>query len=1681
MREQFSRPWAKSEIKREIESGVEEYELGTLFEYSDFLAALNENAKISEKDTEQIYSGHDTIKKLEALARGSLAVSVDHLLYSGSRNGSNFLTGRLERYCSLVERGEAETEDIKRGLRRDIMYAAMQDTPEMGALKIADKNIRKTESQYKKENKGNRVAELFGYYSGIYKYQHTDSEKTEIRLGVYPELILMYQNARSRAERLTKKFKLPAQEEEIEHRAVLMMADWLVSMNEEYGRIYYSQEHWNYRQKEAFAWAQLGDGIKNRISLMRAKMPGHALDFHNIERFIGKSGNNKYEGERRKIYGQIKFLKNATDPDKKSFVERENEFAVQELTKWYRKEIERLRHKGDEAAIAELERVYVAQISYLQNRGAEEVLSDLGERQNIVVERYEKCKSLAEKAFDLHFHFNHQKTVRILDDEREFEEKKHVNLIDWINKAPFGTIKRAHEMMRKGISDESIIRVSFADTYGDKKTGLTRDVLENDFFLNHLIAANKLEYFLSNRSEFEEISNTDVAHKLLDAGKFESWFRDMDGFDASVADRIIESRMGLLIAENPSRFINLDEEKILNELLEKLSRNDIETKLLPAISGFTSINHIEAASKFISLGIISTTEDYVARQYGHGDMARILIKEGEVDSFEEYITKFNFDDNKIVDALLRTGQTDFLVSNLHSYPEYSINVSVARALMEKGEIENVVHYLRIFKDLDQMEVVNFLFAAGKYDIFFKNAEKFSDINFTDLVQQLIDAGKADDVASSIPRFRNADNNAIANKLIDTKNSYCFENYLSRFKNLDVSVARRLIAEKGYGSVLRSPGSFVNLDEQEIILKAIENKEFYTVAENIGKFHNIDHGEVAMKIITQDSAGCDYVAQFLPNFRGINHVLMANVFIEHGRGGAIASYLRNFEGINHNEIAKKLIQQGLAGEVANHLSNFQGLDSSVADSLDIAAVARSINSFVGLSSSVASKIIETGNGLNILNHIGSFEFLDAPLIERLIIKASMREISGMAKNSLCSYFLGNTNVVMELMESGKDNLAFKIGSVGVIFDAAALSQFPEHMVTAYKIGYSGNLLNEIKPLIAINNKRSPVTIRSILRGLEDQKLGKNFRESIEYLFNAADADAKDMINEIIRTDHKSAPRIVRTLVQIDAMKGTRYAIDLIRRSGTPDKLFAYFVHFLAKSGGTTKNAPEFLKVAGNLPVMRRIIAQNPNQFDTTLDTCKTLGINNLEKESEILFSALEDISSLTPKIYEKYRSLNGAKRKEFVEWINKQKEELFENKKINFGAIESADASGFTKDRDIIIEIIHQAYNPIGMNFESVKHLLSRVEDRTSDLSGYALPEKGYAISFSDVAYRLRKNETLNVAELTKLSQILQYRDIESMPPDELLAYNKKRDTAFARLARATTDFSEEEMGMFFKSITSHESIRSLSNDIKAKNGAYDYPVLARMHEAFGIFAKDNLPCLIESYIQSQPDLDKRINKIFDDPARRIQILKILKVDSSDVDGVSDKTILGRMIAERIFEKTRSFIKKEMRKFQRDIESEGEESGEYRAYISKNQGSFFAKAAAGICTAQDISLWNMKNHFHINIIDDKQTVQGNIQGYFETVNGNPSLVLRGFNPTETLLKTASPDSFMKTIIKVIKEFSAANHIGSTYITEHLSGYHADSNRTQIQEYNRKHIYTKVEPIRHHMKISGGKSLDNIYPL
>jgi len=504
--------------------------------FKKLLSYLGEEKKIIEKEKiKKFGETKDSIERLELLSAMSLMDAIMAIReHSTTKGAYKYLADRLDFYRKFIsgeavkreteqkwdpEKGEyvevvkeypidasnASPKTVRLGLLRDIEFAAMIGTPELGIYKIVDKRLKE------KKIAKTHMPELKGYHSGIH----------EGSIGyAYPFLRGIYEKARKHVEgRMGDK---KADEQVIEHRSVILAANWL-------------EEAMNYNDPnrgpespyvgsldEAIAWGRLGRQVKKQLLGMRRKIQG--IDLHNIERFIGKSGDNRYAPEKKRLDTDVEALKEflgiaysgksytwgeqklTGQRAAKAYTEQENNFAIQKQQRWYEQEIERLNHKFEklkneiekaelpekervlqlqsvterhENAMAKLQAEYQAEIRRLQERTPEQLLDDLEKRQAIINERFEKRKSLAQKALDLHFRINHT--------GGDYDSKPLADIIDWINYAPFGAIKRAHKMMQLGMSDETIIEYSLADIIAGKR-GATREDLR---FVHNLVEKAK--------------------------------------------------------------------------------------------------------------------------------------------------------------------------------------------------------------------------------------------------------------------------------------------------------------------------------------------------------------------------------------------------------------------------------------------------------------------------------------------------------------------------------------------------------------------------------------------------------------------------------------------------------------------------------------------------------------------------------------------------------------------------------------------------------------------------------------------------------------------------------------------------------------------------------------------------------------------------------------------------------------------------------------------------------------------------------------------------------------------------------------------------------------------------------------------------------------------------------------
>lgn len=623
----------------------------------------------------------------------------------------------------------------------------------------------------------------------------------------------------------------------------------------------------------------------------------------------------------------------------------------------------------------------------------------------------------------------------------------------------------------------------------------------------------------------------------------------------------------------------------------------------------------------------------------------------------------------------------------------------------------------------------------------------------------------------------------------------------------------------------------------------------------------------------------------------------------------------------------------------------------------------------------------------------------------------------------------------------------------------LDEYLEHVKIPANLGIALRADSKISPY-DIGELHNPVELRAFLRSMEHYSF-KTVSDFLEKVFNVLPAEGDNVIYEYISQNPEGAPRLIKNLIDIDNTKGTQYAVNFMSRKNVPDKIFSYFTYLCIENGRFSKNVNPLIKNPENMDSLRKLISQFPNQFNNVADVCAGLGITDLSKESD-LWEALKDISPITPGIYAKYRKLNPKEKIEFKEWLSKfDYSNFFKNEPMDLEKLS-------IEDREVIIDLLYRAYNPVNMSFTAVKELLETVADRTKDLKEYKIRDD-YPVNFKTVSFELKKEESLSVENLNKIKGFFEQK--ETADPQEPLL----------RLARATTDFTHEESLALFNLMNSNTQVTIQRNNwIESNNelgqpdssGMKTFRALGSSKELFGIFTEDNLPAAITNYLEQDPKLKERFENIISRPERRINLLKALgyQEDNEFTKEIPTLSLIAQVFSEKVLSKYTILANKELRKY---VKSEDISTAVIPAkmYISKNQGSFFSKSAAGLCTSRDVELWNKPNHFHINVVNEENQIKGLTMAYIENINDKKSLVLRGFNPTVQYLESTSPVSFVEESIGVAREFMKDNNIEDLYIIDN-SGDRL-SNRPTIVSYVSAYI-SNLEKVPYEMVIAGSDS-------
>lgn len=622
---------------------------------------------------------------------------------------------------------------------------------------------------------------------------------------------------------------------------------------------------------------------------------------------------------------------------------------------------------------------------------------------------------------------------------------------------------------------------------------------------------------------------------------------------------------------------------------------------------------------------------------------------------------------------------------------------------------------------------------------------------------------------------------------------------------------------------------------------------------------------------------------------------------------------------------------------------------------------------------------------------------------------------------------------------------------------------------------------------------------------------------------------------IRTPHQKKSVLTAAYDLNKASQETRYelvaamidhgipgaeAMPEVKSKETPTEVAIMLFGKLIKKGILHAHTAKYLDEE-NLPYLRRLLSQYQNHFNTVMevlsgdftqgsfddgeeydevfdedgddevgldeDTLMALkrelsgGVKKEDTPSNLwegVLKTLAEVGVFTPGIYAEAKAckFNKTGLKKIEEKFTKLKKDIFSNRPIDPEATPQ-----------LVAELVCITYQPANMSFQQVVSLCRSVQDCSHHLDKYKFPEDGYSLD-------LTTSKTMKLRDRLRLDTprvVYQEPPVVEHPGEGHLGL--KETNPYLDRVRALCKFAR----LKFEEVNVSDLLVVLGDDGfmqgafeafgMAKDDDGKYRGLRLMQEALGVYLADNLEgAIIEFLRKNKSAISNTLENLvsgFKNPGKR----KFLK-EQFDIELDESKSnikLAAQIIAQVALQKfkplkdLRKTIAGDLKKF---VSEEGEEvmgnNVKIRAIVSKNKASFFAKASAGICTANNTELFHREDHFHINLVDDeKGKCVGNVQAYIMEHEGRPHLLLRGFNPSTNLLKEVDAGSLCESIIAIAQQFADENGLAGVLLSEQ-GGFLALSNRPEVTTYIQNAYKEKAVEVKE-FNIAGGYTIKAAY--
>ncbi len=445
-----------------------------------------------------------------------------------------------------------------------------------------------------------------------------------------------------------------------------------------------------------------------------------------------------------------------------------------------------------------------------------------------------------------------------------------------------------------------------------------------------------------------------------------------------------------------------------------------------------------------------------------------------------------------------------------------------------------------------------------------------------------------------------------------------------------------------------------------------------------------------------------------------------------------------------------------------------------------------------------------------------------------------------------------------------------------------------------------------------------------------------------------------------------------------------------------------------------------------------------------------------------------------------------------------------------------------EDQDMASEIIYLAYRPTGYSINQIRGMIgggwNSLEDLTHHLDNIKFNRDGYVMNFNFVereqieeydSETLRKIDTYIISAVSEsglkdllfqtLSGKPKHQDalpnlfgqvLERMEDDRINAYRENYHSGKG-VSQEYTEQRIESLSEIFSIMPKEDAFyKTLSQFIQSndklkaavQNSAdrYQWKRNKRAFSGEERICKNRLDEVIK-HLGRDPNSD--VSGLLSTGELAVlgedEVAKLKKANNGELykqlADIRAKKFLGYssetetavdVFYQALLQYTKScsgFVKREMKKV-KAVKSD--EVAEVKAVVSKNVGSYFAKAGAEICTSHNTGMWNEERHAHLNLVYKDQII-GNVMLYFEPERDY--IVARGFNPRKDTMMRFDRYSMAAQIMEVLEQIAEENGYSEVFVPEQ-TGWHALSNRDgmvkEIEGLSRKTMsrVNKANPVQ-----------------